>query len=1329
MTEKRKSYQSRRKKMKQSVRKTLLSFLAAVCLLVAAAFVTACGPKEATLTFETNGGSAIASITAEIGAEIVPPQNPEKEGYVFEGWYLTAETDGDSVQLPTVMPEKDTTYYAKFTEIPSAMLTLDAAQGTIATTSYKIAIGAKVAPYLQGVTPVAEGLTFGGWFMDNGRQLSDTQVMPSGGLKLTARYKVNYTVEVFLQNAEGEGYTQDANATLTGSDWIGAAINRTTSGLTVPAGYRFNASLSPELVLTEKAGENVFRAHFDRSTYNVFYLGNEPQGMTATGTMERETVRDGAVITVKESGYSLEGYLFAGWATSSAGAIEYRPGDELTVTGNTQLYACWNFGMSDAEGGSDIIYILAEREGTVMLNRAGLEAKYGEYSAQTRIFTFTTDSGKKLSGRVSADGKTFTYVDLSVAMSYQKYDWNADQPAVVSSETIALNADGTATYKVGDTEKKGTYEAFAYGYNFIPDGEEDGAFYFTLSEENGVKVFLISDGYQGAYYFMDGDGKIYYYPLVVLDGFGGAIYGESQTSEVIEADYVTEGNIIYLNKNGETILSCMVSVVDTTTGESMPVFVKPDEYINRVFTAKSDNGNISLALDGFGNAVYIDEKGEQHETVYQINDGYFTAESNYVYILFLVDGEAGKEVRAIRYDLNELEETVLATDYNAYTEASATSGYTARIRIDGATAIIEFRMQSGAYRKIIEGTCVADENTKGRYTFTATNIDENYREMVEGIYSSFTFGLFQSGSSVVFIIEDDYVGTYTFTNGGSKVSLTCKGYGVADLVVDANEAVQVKYAVLEGYADENGDWVFITFVNGETTYVIKVDKNGKGATTLIDTANAMNRTFTDLNNRFAEYTETLRMYPDGMAVISVQIDGQYVPVVTGKYVPHADMEGFYVFTVNGTPDEAYACYRQFVFTCVSQGSSAYYFCRYNEDEILSIEQGDQKLSLNGYGLAMYNEKQYLYTWEGDVISLSAPSGSGTATIILAEDHKSFVASGPEQGTYYAYVDGMPSVDEYMINLDGFGKATLLSRIPADEEAGTEATTVTVAEGTYTVGEKDYTVTFPDTEIKGFSFTIGRVSLLGIPIPVYLKADESAVCHYTIENGGTIDVDRYKTVTYTNANGDARNAKIGVIADPYAEEEAPRTLLALYDAAGSNIECIFVVGENNSLRPLDTLYGSYRQLIGASISGSSFLVLDGLGGARMLGEEGALLAVGTYAASETVENNYVFTSLTEGVESFTFTLRSVKSTEGKTYAVFLIYNADWNRTFVSEDWEVITLDGYGKATYIDEKGVAQETYYEIAEGENGETLVGLFSAAAGEYVYYVVDLEKGTFCAQ
>ncbi|MGI6728740.1 MAG: InlB B-repeat-containing protein [Bacilli bacterium] len=47
--------------------------------------------NQYTISFESDGGVEVASITQEYGTNVVPPQNPERVGFTFAGWYTEPE--------------------------------------------------------------------------------------------------------------------------------------------------------------------------------------------------------------------------------------------------------------------------------------------------------------------------------------------------------------------------------------------------------------------------------------------------------------------------------------------------------------------------------------------------------------------------------------------------------------------------------------------------------------------------------------------------------------------------------------------------------------------------------------------------------------------------------------------------------------------------------------------------------------------------------------------------------------------------------------------------------------------------------------------------------------------------------------------------------------------------------------------------------------------------------------------------------------------------------------------------------------------------------------
>lgn len=69
-----------------------------------------------TITFDSKGGSAVAPITINKGAELILPKEPTYAGYTFKGWYDINETP---IHNNAVLGE-NTTLYAKWEKIPEA---------------------------------------------------------------------------------------------------------------------------------------------------------------------------------------------------------------------------------------------------------------------------------------------------------------------------------------------------------------------------------------------------------------------------------------------------------------------------------------------------------------------------------------------------------------------------------------------------------------------------------------------------------------------------------------------------------------------------------------------------------------------------------------------------------------------------------------------------------------------------------------------------------------------------------------------------------------------------------------------------------------------------------------------------------------------------------------------------------------------------------------------------------------------------------------------------------------------------------------------------------
>ena len=153
--------------------------------------------NQYTITFDTAGGSTVASITQDYGTAITAPADPTREGYTFIGW---------DKAIPTTMPAENMTITAKW-KVNQYTITFDSNGGSeIApiTQDYGTAIAAPA-------DPTREGYTFIGW------DKAIPTTMPAENMTITAKWKVNQYTITFDSNGGSEiaPITQDYGTAIT----------------------------------------------------------------------------------------------------------------------------------------------------------------------------------------------------------------------------------------------------------------------------------------------------------------------------------------------------------------------------------------------------------------------------------------------------------------------------------------------------------------------------------------------------------------------------------------------------------------------------------------------------------------------------------------------------------------------------------------------------------------------------------------------------------------------------------------------------------------------------------------------------------------------------------------------------------------------------------------------------------------------------------------------------------------------------------------------------------------------------------------------------------
>ena len=262
-----------------------------------------------TITFNSNGGSAVAAITQNYGTAITAPADPTREGYTFDGW------DDD---VPTTMPAEDITLTAQW-HINQYTITFDTAGGS--------AIAAITQDYNTSVTapadPTREGYTFGGW----DRLIPTT--MPAENITITAQWGVNSYTLTFDSN----GGSAVSSITQNYGTEVNAPADPTRTG------YTFTG-WAPAVPETMPAVNQTLVAQWSVDSYNIVYKdqGNEDFSGTHGYGHPTQYVYDQLTNLVNPT---KDGYTFKGWFTDPDCVYVITKIPACSRTGELTVYAKW----------------------------------------------------------------------------------------------------------------------------------------------------------------------------------------------------------------------------------------------------------------------------------------------------------------------------------------------------------------------------------------------------------------------------------------------------------------------------------------------------------------------------------------------------------------------------------------------------------------------------------------------------------------------------------------------------------------------------------------------------------------------------------------------------------------------------------------------------------------------------------------------------------------------------------------------------------------------------------------------------------------------------
>ncbi len=138
-----------------------------------------------TITFYTDGGSAVSDLIEYEGEVITAPEDPTKEGYQFAGWYTTSALTR-SYTFDT-MPSGDLTLFAKWLYIDTNVYTITFDSNGGSAVDQISNNGGKAIN--EPTDPTKDGFTFVGWYTDQALTTSYRfDYMPYNDLILYAKW-------------------------------------------------------------------------------------------------------------------------------------------------------------------------------------------------------------------------------------------------------------------------------------------------------------------------------------------------------------------------------------------------------------------------------------------------------------------------------------------------------------------------------------------------------------------------------------------------------------------------------------------------------------------------------------------------------------------------------------------------------------------------------------------------------------------------------------------------------------------------------------------------------------------------------------------------------------------------------------------------------------------------------------------------------------------------------------------------------------------------------------------------------------------------------------
>ena len=283
--------------------------------------------KTYTVTFNSNGGSSISSLSINEGSLIAKPEDPVKDNYNFNGWY--SDENCTTIFDFATKVNSNITLYAKWTEKSTPVVTYTVTFSTDGGSSVSSQTVKENSQATKPSNPTKEGYTFEGWYTDSSCQNEyNFASTVTSNLTLYAKWALVVTpVNNYTVTFESNGGSVVDNETVKEGSQVSKPSDPTKDGMRFDGWYT-TSSLSEEYNFNDKVTSNL--------TLYAKWINYTPR-VTFVGTSyDYVEVQKGSTVT-KPADPTKTGYEFEGWYADSLYTTKF---DFNTIINeDTNIYA------------------------------------------------------------------------------------------------------------------------------------------------------------------------------------------------------------------------------------------------------------------------------------------------------------------------------------------------------------------------------------------------------------------------------------------------------------------------------------------------------------------------------------------------------------------------------------------------------------------------------------------------------------------------------------------------------------------------------------------------------------------------------------------------------------------------------------------------------------------------------------------------------------------------------------------------------------------------------------------------------------------------------